>query len=116
MDLNDFRIYNIAIEIGEEVWQLVIKWDSFEKFSFGKQLTRSTDSIAANIAEGFGRFHYKDKKNFCYYARGSLFETKSWLLKASKRNLIDIDKYETLMSKLNDLGIKLNNYINTLKQ
>jgi len=38
------------------------------------------DSIAANLSEGFGRYHYKEKKNFSYYSIGSLYETKTWIV------------------------------------
>lgn len=48
------------MEIGEKVWKIVNAWDYFAKDTIGKQLIRSTDSIAANISEGFGRYHYKD--------------------------------------------------------
>ena len=77
----------------------------------GKQLIRSADSISANIAEGFGRYHYKDNKNFCYYSRGSIIETKSWLRKALSRKLISEKEYSTLLQKLETIHLKLNIYI-----
>jgi len=40
----------------------------------GDQFIRSIDSITANIAEGFGRFHFLDRRKFYYNARGSLLE------------------------------------------
>ena len=58
--------------------------------TIGKQLVRSADSIAANISEGFGRYHFKDSKRFYYISRGSLFETKTWLEKSKtdhRRNI-----------------------------
>lgn len=43
-----------------------------EKWSMAQQIRRSTNSVPANIAEGYGRFHYQDNIRFCYIARGSL--------------------------------------------
>ncbi|MEJ5995551.1 four helix bundle protein [Pedobacter sp. Du54] len=47
-----------------------MSWDFCAKDTIGKQICRAADSISANIAEGYGRFHYKENKNFCYYSRG----------------------------------------------
>ncbi len=111
MRLEDLNIYQSAMSLGDKVWELVESWDSFAKFSIGKQLVDSVDSIAANISEGYGRYHYKEAKNFYYYARGSLFETKTWIQKASNRHLITKDEAELFLESLNDLGIRLNNFI-----
>ncbi len=88
MKLEELQVYQLSMEIGEKVWKIVIKWDYFAKNTIGKQLVRAVDSVAANLSEGFGRFHYKENKNFCYYSRGSLYETKTWLTKARSRDLI----------------------------
>lgn len=77
MKLEELEIYQLSMEIGEKVWEIVNAWDYFAEDTIGKQLIRSTDSIAANISEGFGRYHYKDSKRFYYISRGSLFETKT---------------------------------------
>jgi four helix bundle protein len=114
MDIDDLRVYQMAMQLAEKVWGVVIKWDSFAKYSIGKQYSEAADSIGANISEGFGRFHFKDSKNFLYYSRGSLFETRTWTIKAHNRNLISDEEYNELIANILDLGIKLNNYINTI--
>jgi four helix bundle protein len=81
------------------------------KDTVGKQIVRAADSIGANIAEGFGRFHYKENKNFCYFSRGSIIETKGWLKRSVKRGLISEDKYLDLIVKLETIHHKLNIYI-----
>jgi len=116
MDLDDLKIYQIAQEFGECIWKIVKSWNYFEKDVIGKQLIRSTDSIAANIAEGYGRFHYTENRLFCYYARGSIFETKAWLSKAFHRELISDEQYQTLIKSIEDLSIRLNNYIKSIGQ
>ena len=114
MDIDDLRVYQLAMQLAEKIWNIVITWDAFAKYSIGQQYTEAADSIAANISEGFGRFHFKDSKNFLYYSRGSLFETKTWTAKAHNRQLITEDKYNELITEIRDLNIKLNNYINTI--
>ena len=113
MKLEDLNIYQNAMTLGNKVWDIVMKWENFEKFSIGKQIVDSVDSIAANISEGFGRYHFKDAKNFYYFARGSLFETKTCVQKASNRNLIEKEIADELLNELNSLGVKLNNFINS---
>ncbi len=113
MKLEELNVYNLAMDIGERVWAVVSKWNYFEKDTVGKQWVRAADSMAANLSEGFGRFHYKENKQFCYYSRGSLFETKTWLTKAHSRGLVGDDEHGRLCKELNTIGIKLNTYIKT---
>ena len=115
MRLEDLQIYQIAMVLGENVWQLVETWGYWEKDTFGKQMIRAADSVAANLAEGFGRYHIKENINFCYYSRGSLKETVTWLVKAFNRNLILKEKFEELTQLCNTISVKLNNYIKTLR-
>ncbi|RPH29667.1 MAG: four helix bundle protein [Bacteroidales bacterium] len=114
MKLEELNVYTISMAIAEKVWQIVMSWDYFAKDTIGKQVVRSSDSIAANISEGFGRYHFKDSKHFLYYSRGSLCETQTWLTKAYNRKLIGKDSYDQLMVELKELAIKLNNYINSI--
>jgi len=114
MDLDELRIYQMAMEFAEKVWNVVIGWDWFAKQTIGRQWVEVADSVGANISEGFGRYHFKDSKNFLYYSRGSLSESKTWLTKAYSRNLISQEEYSALSADIKDLGIKLNNYIHTI--
>ena len=109
--LNDLEIYREAMRLGEIVWGWVIQWDFLAKDTVGKQFVRATDSIAANISEGHGRFHYKENQKFCYYARGSLSETQTWLEKAARRDLVDAELARVLYSDLEALRKRLNAYI-----
>ena len=78
----------------------------------GKQLVRSVDSIAANISEGYGRYHFSESKRFFYFSRGSLYETGTWLLKAHSRGLLDESTYSLLEQQVNGLARMLNFLIN----
>ena len=113
--VEDLEIYQMAEDLSDRVWEICIKWDYLTKDTIGKQLVRSTDSISANLAEGHGRYHFNDRLKYCYYARGSLEETKSWISKAIRRKLI-----KTEISELNHtielLPKKLNAYIKSIKK
>ena len=112
--LEDLEVFKMSMEIGDEVWHIVATWDSFQKNTIGLQICRSSDSIAANISEGYGRYFYKENRNFCFYARGSLLETKTWLTKSHSRKLIDLDSYNRLMDKLASCHRLLNKYIKSI--
>jgi four helix bundle protein len=98
--LEELDIYKISMEIGDIIYELVSNWDSFDKDSLGKQLVRAADSIALNISEGYGRFFYKEDRNFCYFSTGSAKETFSAVEKAYKRKLINPEQYHILNDKL----------------
>ena len=53
--MEDLEIYQLALEIGEHVWAIVIKWEYFPKKTVGAQFVEAADSISSNIAEGNGR-------------------------------------------------------------
>lgn len=109
--IEELEVYTLAEEISDEIWNLVITWDFFAKDTVGKQICRAADSISANIAEGYGRFHFKENKNFCYYSRGSILEVKSFIRKSKQRNLITEEQYTNLLGKLETVHLKLNSYI-----
>jgi len=112
--LEDLYLYRIAMEIGEMVHEITARWDVFNKKNLGDQYLRAADSIALNISEGYGRYHYKENKNFCWYARGSLFESKTANQKAYNRKLITIEEYNRILDKLKECNLLLNSYIKSI--
>lgn len=102
--LDDFKAYQLAVDCGEKIWIVVNAWGYFEKDTIGKQFVRAVDSIAANLSEGLGRYHFKEAKQFGYFARGSLFESKTWLAKSFKRNLVDEGTFQELNQDLDAIG------------
>ncbi len=114
MQLEELRVYTLSMEMGEKVWNVVAEWNYFEKDTVGKQLVRAVDSVASNLSEGFGRYHYKEAINFGYYSRGSLYETRAWLTKAHNRGLITGELFHQFMMEINDIVVKLNNYIRSI--
>ena len=113
--LDTLEIYHIAMEIGDSVWNEVMKWDYFTKKTVGTQFVKAADSIAANISEGYGRYTFKDSNRFFHISRGSILETKTWLTKATNRKLLGKPFAQQLATKLDILHQKLNGYVRFLK-
>ena len=70
----DLEIYRISIEISDLAWSYYQRLPKQFQFHIGNQFLDAVDSIGANIAEGFGRYHYRDSLKFYYNSRGSLYE------------------------------------------
>ena len=116
MDLGNLEVYKLSVIISEKIWKIYVNLSSDLKYSIGSQMIRAVDSIGANIAEGYGRFHYKDSMKFYYNARGSLWESKHWIYLAYKRDIISKEKYENINGDLEMLGKKLNGFIKSIKE
>ena len=104
----DLDCWKVAREVREFVRQIVGELPKEEKYRLGDQLTRASRSITANIAEGYGRFHYLDSSKFFSNARGSTYEVLDHLITASDEGLIDSKALEQAR-KLLESAIKLNN-------
>jgi four helix bundle protein len=114
--LENLEVYKLSENFSDEIWEIVGAWKFFEKDTIGKQLVRAADSVSANIAEGYGRYFYKESKQFYFFARGSLQETKSWLGKCLRRGLIENGKYEELLATAEMILLKLNAFIKFLSK
>ncbi|MCJ7706790.1 MAG: four helix bundle protein [Anaerolineales bacterium] len=88
----------LAVLICKEVLQ---RLPADERFVLARQLRRSVQSVSANIAEAYGRFHYQDAIRFCYVARGSLLETYSHLILARDLGYIGGREMTTYIDLLN---------------
>lgn len=111
LKLNDIESYKTGFKLSNYIWDIVIKWNFFDKDTVGKQFTRAIDSISANISEGFGRYYKKDKILFYRYAKGSVFETLDWDEKSKVRCLITIEQYNYIFSELQKLPKQINELI-----
>ena len=110
----DLDVYRLAEDLGDRVWDIVTNWPDFPRNSLGYQLVKSADSIGANIAEGFGRFHFAENRQFARISRGSLYETRHWLRRAYKRNLLNEEEVKELRQLLDELAPRLNAYIRSI--
>ena len=92
----DLVAYRLAGELSDDVARAVAGWSSFERWSIGIQLARAADSIGANLAEALGRWHTNDRRHLLIVARGSLYETEHWLVRADARGLVHGASADTL--------------------
>ena len=106
--VEELETYQLAMDLGEMVWSIVLR---LAKPAVSDNFIRAADSVAYNISEGHGRYFFKENRNFCWIARGSLSETKTAVEKCMRRNLITTIEHEALMGKIIVCYPKLNNYI-----
>jgi four helix bundle protein len=113
--LVELEVYKLSEELSDKIWSDYDTWPEKVKRTIGYQIIRSSDSIAANISEGYGRYTPADRVVFYRYARGSFEETKSWLRKLIRRNIVNQDDVKIYKLLIDELGPKLNAFISTTK-
>jgi len=112
--LEDLEVYKLARELSKIGWKAYESLDWRDKKINGDQFIESTDSVGANIAEGYGRFHYLDKIKFFYNSRASLNECNNyWLELLNERGKVDSKKYKEFKTIAEKLSLKLNNFISS---
>lgn len=87
-----------------------------EEYRLKDQIIRSTRSVAANIAEGFGRHHHQENTQFCRQARGSLSESLDHLNVVLDEGYLNREKYNILRNYLEEVWKILNGYISYLQR
>ena len=110
------RVYKLAENLSDRIWDVVLKWEYLPKDTVGKQMIRAADSIGANIAEGTGRGSLDDNRRFIKMARGSLYETQHWLRRAYQRALLSKNQVEDLKPIISELSPTLNAYFRSVNQ
>ena len=111
----EMPVWQKAMKLAVEVFNLSEKLPRSEDYGLTSQIRRSSNSVPSNIAEGFGRYHKKDKINFYYFACGSITETQSHLIYGNKViYLSDVD-IKVIIEEYNKLRYELNKVIKTLR-
>lgn len=87
-----------------------------ERYRLGDQILRAARSTTANIAEGYGRFHYLDNAKFCSNARGSCWETIDHMITANDEELISQDLLDQGLAVAAKAVALLNGYISYLRK
>lgn len=111
----DLVCWKKASDLKKTISVLVKDFPAEEKYRLTDQLIRCTRSVTANIAEGFGRYHYQEFIQFCRQARGSLVETIDHLITASDEGYITKEKLELLKLDIKECLALLNGFIKYLK-
>ena len=115
-NFEDLDVWQKGRDLVIKIYELTGNFPKEELFGIASQLKRASLSIPANIAEGFGRFHFMDKAKFYLNARGSLYELRSHLLIAQELCLVKSEALDSIFKMVSDLSVKLNNLINKTRQ
>ncbi|MDD5031910.1 MAG: four helix bundle protein [Patescibacteria group bacterium] len=102
-------------EFKNKIYEICKKFPKEESYCLSQQIKRSAISITANIAEGYGRYNYKENIQFCRISRGSTLETIDHLYTAIDQNYITQNEFENLYSLGRKLEWKINGYVNFLQ-
>lgn len=113
-NFENLRVYRLAEQLADMIWDITGAWNSFARDTLGRQLVRAADSIGANIAEGSGRGSDADHRRFLRIARGSLYETQHWLRRAYKRRLLTQEQVNLLLPVIRELTPTLNAYLRSI--
>ena len=117
MSYNEFTempVWQLAMEIVADVYSLTEKLPKREDYALCGQMRAAAISISANIAEGFGRWHKKDKVNFYFYSRGSACEERSHLLCGKNVGYFSDEEILPISNKCRQIVEELNKLIKSL--
>jgi four helix bundle protein len=117
-NLNSFEeleCWKEAVQLRRKIRIIANKFPTEEKYRLTDQLIRASRSVTANIAEGFGRFHYLENSKFCRISRGSLNEVIDHLIVANEENYITKDELHELKQNTNKCLTILNGYVKYLQ-
>jgi four helix bundle protein len=114
IELKNLEVYQLSRKLSFIAWEIFCKMDFIDKRHIGDQFLRSVDSIGANIAEGYGRYHYLDKVRFYYNSRASHYEAFAhWLELMYEREKITETEFSSICKTAVTLQVKLNNFISS---
>jgi four helix bundle protein len=104
----DLGVFGLSYQLAMDIFNISRNFPKEEEYSLADQLIRSSRSISANIAEGWGKRVYENEfKKHLIYAMGSLEETKVWLYYAKDCKYINIESFDAQMLKYDELGAKI---------
>lgn len=110
-NFQDLIVWQKAHELMIKVYEHIGLLPESEKYNRKSQLTRSVSSISANVAEGYGRFHFQENIQFCRQARGSLTETMSHVMAARDLGQLPLETCDDLLKSCEEVYRLLNAYI-----
>jgi four helix bundle protein len=110
--LQDLEVYRVARRLSSMAWEIYQRLTYQQRKVWGDQMLQAVDSVGANIAEGYARYHYLEKIRFYYISRASLSEgIEHWIDLGFERGLVSDVEYESFNRIRPDIQVKLNNMI-----
>jgi len=105
---SDLEVYQLSYNLSMEIFRVARNFPNEVKYSLTSQIIRSSRSVSANIAEGFGKRTYLSEfKRHLIYSRGSLEESKVWLSFAKDCHYLSVEEFDSLLLKADEIGAKL---------
>jgi len=111
----DLDAWNKGHSLVLEIYDVTKNFPREEIYGIVSQLRRAASSITANIAEGFARFHFKDKAKFYYNARGSASEVQNFLLLARDLKYVSVENCDKLNEKSSEVSRLINGLIRSIE-
>ncbi|MDD4178644.1 MAG: four helix bundle protein [Candidatus Margulisbacteria bacterium] len=115
-EFTELRVWQEGKSITVSIYKLTEKFPGQERFGLTDQLRRAANSVCANIAEGFERYHTKDKIRFYYLARGSAAECKSHLLISKELGYLSEETTKNLIEQCSEIGRMINAMITAIRE
>jgi four helix bundle protein len=103
-------------ELVLDIYNITKNFPKEELYGIVSQLRRAASSITANVAEGFARYHFKDKARFYYQARGSAAEVQNFLLLSKDLGYINEESCASLIEKANQVRQLINGLIRSIEK
>lgn len=111
----DLECWKACVDVRRFVSSLIKKFPQTEKYDLIDNMKRAARSATRSIAEGYGRFHYKENIQFCRQSRGSLFELIDDLITSKDEHYITDSEFSEGKIKIERALSILNGYINYLR-
>jgi len=115
MQWGDLKVWKQAHALVLEIYKITSSFPNSETYGITSQLRRASSSIAANIVEGQSRNSTKDYVNFLYISRGSLEETRYFLLLSRDLRYLPTESYKRVEAVAISVSKMLNGLIASLK-
>ena len=106
----DFKIWQLAIQIADELFDIADEIEAKKLYRFAEQLRGAGMSMSNNIAEGSGSSSKKEFRQFLNVARRSTFENANILILLRRRNLVTEERLDDLLIKLDSLCRQISNF------
>ncbi|MDD2889408.1 MAG: four helix bundle protein [bacterium] len=110
------EVWKKSRELRKEFSKFVKTLPVGERLKLGDQIIRASRSVTANIAEGYGRYHFQENIQFCRQARGSLYELLDHSTVALDEEYISEEKFNNFRIKIFKNIKILNGYISFLRR
>jgi four helix bundle protein len=111
----DLKIWQLAMEIAEDLFDIADGLEQRKLFRFAEQLRGSGMSMSNNIAEGSGSVSKKEFSQFLNIAKRSTFENVNILIILCRRNLLTQERLDDLLNRLDFLSRQISNFQRSLK-